>query len=193
MKTLFVSLLILFILNLPLIARGAPAEGSVSRLGLETATFQEPLRLQLPNGAVDKSIANYKGFFATFEKQKRFQGGGYGLNVGLGSGSASGGGTSDNFNYTQGSVSWTMITLQPRMFWAISDQIDFGVSVAGVYRTAEWPEGSGMKVTAAREFGGVLFVEMDIAITAHFGMHQAYGLGSSDAGPFWRWGLSYDL
>jgi hypothetical protein len=156
-------------------------------------TWQEPLRLQLPSGSTELSVANYKGYFISYEQQRRFKGGGFSANFSFGSGQASGGGTSPSFDYQRGSIAWTAFQVQPRFIYALTERIDAGISVAGVYRSASWPETDAMKVTPSRQIYALFLVEADFALTERWGFRQSLGIGTLEVGPFWRWGLSYDL
>jgi len=170
-----------------------PSEGSVSRFGLEFNTWQEPLQMQDSSGNSDSSVANYKGWAFNYERQLRTANGGYGLLFSIGSGQASGGSTSPNFVYGQDALSWIDFSVEPRLIWTYNEQIDTALGVAAFYRSASWPDTVTYQVQSAHPVSGVFFVELDIALSAHFGFRQAFGLESATGGPFFRWGLTYDL
>ena len=176
---------------------GIGARGDVtprrSRVDFSATTWQEPLQLTSASGSVDKSVANYKGMLLSYERLIHNSWGGYGFGGVVGSGSASGGGTSSAVPYQQGTLPWTLLGIQPRIFYALSDRVALGASSTLVDRNITWPGSATVQVDPSKMFNVIFTLDIDFNLSDRFGFRQSWGAWSADVGPFWRWGLTYDF
>lgn len=171
----------------------APESTVSSRITAQVVTWQETLRLEKTGGAVEGSIANYKGYGIGYERHWRTESGGWILGAWIGTGEASGGGTSTSFAYKQGSISWTMLAIEPIYVKTFSDRIDFLVGLTAYYRNASWPTSSTIRVTPTQDLNGAVFGAIDLSLTTKLVLRQSIGFSSLEAGPFWRFALAYQL
>lgn len=193
--------LLLLLILLPLAAAAAEAESLAPppppsaplRIGVEFTTWQELLRLQRVNGETEASVANYKGFLVTLEKQWREGTSAWALCALAGNGQSSGGGTSPAFAFQQGSTTWNLGAIEPRYLWFLSEAIDLGIGAALVYRSVEWGTSPSITVTPANAFSATVFFDFDCRLSPRWFLRQSFGLNSADVGPFIRWGLDYEI
>ena len=187
------AILSLLLLALPVAAQAAPEEGTVNKLGVYGTVWQEPLKLQSAAGDIEQSVANYKGLLISYERQWIKKSRGFAMGGFLGAGQASGGGTSTNpaLNYTGASIPFSVMAIQPRYVWGLSEVIDVSVAVAGLVRTIEWPEDPNVRITTSRSMNAVLSFDLDLNLSEKLSFRQSYGFWSLDVGPFWKWGLLF--
>ena len=190
MKTKILSFLLLV---LPLAASAAPEEGTVNKLGFFGTVWQEPLKLQSATGAVEQSVANYKGLLISYERQWIKKSRGFAMGGFLGAGQASGGDGSlpAGLAYAGASIPFSVMAIQPRYVWGVSEMIDVSLAVAGLVRTIEWPEDPLVRITTSRSVNAVLSFDLDLNLSERISFRQSYGFWSLDVGPFWKWGLLF--
>ena len=163
------------------------------RVDFSATTWQEPLRLTSNTGSIDNSVANYKVMLISYERLWHSTWGGFGIGGLAGAGSASGGGTSQNVVYAQGMLPYTIIGVQPRVFYALSDRVAIGASSSFVYRNISWPTDPKIDIDPAKTTNVIFAIDIDLNLSEHFGFRQSWGAWSADSGAFWRWGVTYDF
>jgi hypothetical protein len=168
-----------------------PMRTRLNRIGAEYTTWQEPLRLQDVNGVVDSTLVTYRGNLLTIERTLPRTWGGYMFGIFGGAGNASAGSATSSGG--SGAGTWLMAAAQPRLYYALAENVNVGASAAAVYRSIKLPSSGSSEMTTSGSVTGIFWLDLDIAFAGRYGFRQSYGFWAKDIGGFWRWGLTIDI
>lgn len=165
---------------------------TTSAIGVSTIQWNEPLILQQA-GKSERDVANYSGLALSYQKETIYYHWGWAFGGLLGTGRANGGGNAASIAYQKDHQSFTLIGLNPRVFYRLTGKVNLGVTGLAYYRSVMWPtDSAGLTVNATRNFTLTALADVNLRITDRFDFYQ--GLGPLDTGAtFWKVGFSYRM
>lgn len=173
----------------------APEKGIGNLLvSLDYNSWFEKLTVQPVTGAKQESQAQYFGFGVSLEKNWYRPTWGWGLGAGALTGRATGGDPSGPSTYFEARVPWWAVRVAPRLFYRLTPEADFGLSLLGLYKQAMWPNGSSNSTVHSGADGlAGLSVDLRLRLSAKLEMIQSFGVLYADSSTYWRLGLGYHL
>lgn len=177
----------------PAVVTSAPSPWKRWALGVSLLQWNESLLLE-EGVKSEKDFANFSGLMLSAEKEFHFTRWGLSLGGFLSTGRAVGGGNSSVIVYEQSKVAYSMLGINPRVFYHLSGRMAVGLSALIYNRQMTWPTDNTplLKVTSGRSTNAVPMLDLNIRIFKNWDFYQ--GLGTvSDGATMWRLGLHYRM